>query len=1344
MTRTLILSLKLLFFFSSFFLCSQNFQRIEEISGLSTNRDNNSISTADYDLDYDLDLLIVSKHKDQNGEESTNSKLFRNNNDGSFSDVTEFAGLNSIFLEDGSEDGNLGTTGLEGSKFGSFWGDYDNDGYPDLFFTNLGNVALYKNQRDGTFLEVTESSGITKYNGCNNIGATWFDYNNDGFLDLFVNDWKGCGGNMLYKNNGDGTFDDVSSLINSIDTDGYASFTMFPYDFNKDGWLDLFISNDLKKPNGLYINNQGNSFIDNADLYGLNSMIDDMSITINDFNLDGQFDFFITGIDENVLFENDGTNVFFDQSQENNIIIPEAPWSHYWGWGSAFEDYDLDGDEDLIIVNGSSFSILQKNMYFRNEYAQGSNTFTNLTDVFSFGGNSFSTEILSFDFDNDGDLDIIVGNTRGNLFFFENRANTTLVKSNNNWLKVSLEGTISNKNAFGTQVTITTDSGTLIRYFNGVSFISQNLKPLHFGLSEAEEIRKIDIKWPSGIEETYSNFNVNSHIKFTESNGYEVLTINPSTKILGCIDPNSCSYNPEATEDDNSCTYLNTPVIIGSTSSHVLTEEEYSFDPQGNDTTIEWSIEGGEILNGQNSNTIRVKWHLGTTGKVSVIEFNNNCSSTLSHLNVDLSVKADKEYVSIARIWNEALLNAIRNDFARPTVHARNLFHYSVAVYDVWSIFNETTKTYLIGNTVNGYTNSFEGFETAIEKEEAIQKAISYASYRLLSERFKNSPGKDNTLEIFDFIMNELGYSIELDSVDYKDGTPESLGNYIASIILDYGLRDGSNNDNDYENLYYQPINTPLVLGARNEDIKIEDPNRWQPLTFTTFIDQSGNVAKSTPDFLSPEWGNVKPFSLTTENMLRLSRKGEDYYVYHLPEHPPTLDTTKISNSSNLYKWNFALVSQWSSHLDPTDGIMIDISPATIGNIDISSMPIEYSEYHNFYKEDGGDISRGRSINPITNEPYKAQMVPRADYARVLAEFWADGPDSETPPGHWFTILNYVSDHPLLEKKLNGKGEVLSNLEWDIKTYFTLGGAMHDAAISAWSIKGWVDYIRPISSIRYMAKLGQSSDQSLDNYHPGGLPLIKDYVEVIENGDELNGENNENVGKIKLKAWRGHDYVQNTKTDVAGVGWILAKNWWPYQRPTFVTPPFAGFVSGHSTFSRAAAEVLTLLTGDEYFPGGIGEFVAKKDEFLVFEKGPSVDVTLQWATYRDASDQTSLSRIWGGIHPPADDIPGRLIGYEIGIDSYNFAKSYFNEIAEAERSLEFYPNPVKTHMITIENTKASDEIKIYNILGSEINVLNINFNVANKKTVVTLPSSLKSGVYYLKLNNISKAFIISQ
>ena len=323
--------------------------------------------------------------------------------------------------------------------------------------------------------------------------------------------------------------------------------------------------------------------------------------------------------------------------------------------------------------------------------------------------------------------------------------------------------------------------------------------------------------------------------------------------------------------------------------------------------------------------------------------------------------------------------------------------------------------------------------------------------------------------------------------------------------------------------------------------------------------------------------------------------------------------------------------------------------------------PTDVTNYDQFYDYlNGGDNGQGYATNPITGSAYAQQLVPRGDYARVLAEFWADGPDSETPPGHWFVILNEINDHPELEKRFAGAGAELGTLEWDVKAYFMLGGAMHDSAIAAWGIKGWYDYVRPLSAIRAMADLGQSTDSMGDSFSVDGIPLVAGLIELVNPGDPLAGANDENVGKIKLYTWRGPDFIAFPETDVAGVGWILAENWWPYQRPTFVTPPFAGYVSGHSTYSRAAAEILTALTGSEYFPGGMSGFEVTANEFLVFEDGPSVRMTLQWATYRDASDQCSLSRIWGGIHPPADDLPGREIGEQIGINAFARAAGYFD------------------------------------------------------------------------------------
>jgi len=644
-----------------------------------------------------------------------------------------------------------------------------------------------------------------------------------------------------------------------------------------------------------------------------------------------------------------------------------------------------------------------------------------------------------------------------------------------------------------------------------------------------------------------------------------------------------------------------------------------------------------------------------------MVKINSVIKSLVFLIFISLSYSSFGQDHTVAREWNEALLESIREDFARPTVHARNLWHTSIALYDAWAVFDEEASPFMLGNSIGNFTCPFDPITLPDDPDDlraAQEEAMSFAAYRLLRHRFQYSPGGAAAINRFNTLMNEMGYNINNQNPNYASGDPAALGNYIALNLINFGLQDGSNEASSYENQYYEPVNDGLVTNlSGNPDIN--NPNRWQPLTLSVFIDQSGNVIPfNTPEFLSPEWGNVTPFALNDEVLSIKNRDGNDYWIYHDPGDPPYLDTTKVGGLSEEYKWGFELVSMWGAHLDPSDGVMWDISPASLGNI--SDYPTTIEGLQDFYNRlDGGDPSIGHAMNPATGQPYEPQMVPRGDYARVLAEFWADGPDSETPPGHWFTILNYVNDHPELIKKHRGIYDVEDDLEWDVKSYFILGGAMHDAAVTAWGIKGYYDYIRPISAIRYMCDLGQSSDPALPSFHPGGVRLEPGYIELVEAGDPLAGNNGENIGKIKLYTWKGPDFIANPGTDVAGVDWILGEEWWPYQRPTFVTPNFAGYLSGHSTFSRAAAEVLTSLTGDPFFPGGMGEFEIEMNEFLVFEDGPSTSFKLQWATYRDASDQTSLSRIWGGIHPPADDVPGRLIGMQIAEDAFNLAERFF-------------------------------------------------------------------------------------
>ena len=639
---------------------------------------------------------------------------------------------------------------------------------------------------------------------------------------------------------------------------------------------------------------------------------------------------------------------------------------------------------------------------------------------------------------------------------------------------------------------------------------------------------------------------------------------------------------------------------------------------------------------------------LSGCSSVSIVNEEQTSSSCRAYL----MFEAEPEW-SAARAWNEMLLAAIRNDLARPTVHARNLFHVSAAMYDAWTAYEQEATPYLLNQKLGSYSCSVgQTFPTTFESQEAReaaqQEAISQAAFSLLKHRFA---GCSFTTDAAEELLKQQGYApVSAARIDQQG--PAALGAAIAQCYIDYGLQDGSNEANNYANQFYEPVNNGLNFEDGQGDLP-QNPNRWQPLIFDNdgFIDQSGNQSEEdrvTPEFLSAEWGNVQPFAIPDSAREERTRNGQSFIVFHDPGAPPQYDPFASPEKNEFYRWNFSLVADWSSHLNPFNGRVIDISPGATGALEVDLENLDDADYQQLYRPDGPDWGPGHALNPATNEPYEPQIVPLGDYTRVLAEFWADGPDSETPPGHWFTILNYVNDQPSLEKKFAGQGPLLSDLDWDIKAYFTLGGALHDAGIAAWSVKGWYDYVRPISAIR---DLGQKERGK------NGLLLNDGHIRLIEAGGD-NDLGSDFIGQAEILAWQP-DYV--AFYDDANVDWSPSVLWRPYQPSTFVTPPFAGYVSGHSTFSRAAAEVLTAITGDPYFPGGLGEFVAMSDSFLEFEYGPSEEVRLQWATYRDASDQTSLSRIWGGIHPPVDDLPGRKIGVAVAKDAFNAAKLLFDK-----------------------------------------------------------------------------------
>jgi len=631
---------------------------------------------------------------------------------------------------------------------------------------------------------------------------------------------------------------------------------------------------------------------------------------------------------------------------------------------------------------------------------------------------------------------------------------------------------------------------------------------------------------------------------------------------------------------------------------------------------------------------------------------------------------------SVARNWSEALIFALRRDTGRVAYNSRVVFQFSVAVYDAWAVHDADARPYLLGETVNTFKCPYVPSST-LESSAASQRiTISYATYRYLRHRFGKSANANESFAVFDAVMEHYGLDPNYTSMDYqRDHSPAALGNYIADCVIRFGLGDGSNEADDYATRFYAPVNPSLDPTDPRSIDNLVDPDRWQKLALATFVSKTGRTL-AAPDFETPEWGFTSPFAMTAHDRRIFQRDGADYWVWHDPGKPALISATDPDAMPKEYIWGHSLVAAWSGHLDPSRGHgakLIDISPASLGNN--PAFPQTIPELRDFYDFlGGGDHSQGHALNPATGLPYERQLVPLADYARTLVSFWADGPfTAETPAGSLILILNeQVSDSPGFRKRIGGAGPVVDDLEWDVKAYFALSGGVHDAGVATWSLKGWYDYARPITAIRYIGTVGQSSDPADPNcpYHPQGIAYLDDpsdpagdgshrIVDCVRPGDPL-AAGGADVGKIKILAWRGPAFVSNANFDVAGVDWILAENWWPYQRADFVTPPFSGYTSGHSTLMSAGAQALTRLTGSPYFPSGLYEFTAEANESLNYEDGPSVQVDLQWATYFDLADSAGISRLWAGVHPPVDDITGRRIGRIIGARGFDKASSYFS------------------------------------------------------------------------------------
>ncbi len=550
------------------------------------------------------------------------------------------------------------------------------------------------------------------------------------------------------------------------------------------------------------------------------------------------------------------------------------------------------------------------------------------------------------------------------------------------------------------------------------------------------------------------------------------------------------------------------------------------------------------------------------------------------------------EAASMQRLWNDAALDAIRIDFPAPTVHARNLYHLSAAVWDVWRAYepvDTTTSAVFV-----------DEHRTAGDVDDARDEAIAFAAHRILTQRYRLSlAGPETRLALNNSLSTACG--VQSDFAEQNPDSAAAFGVAVADEILEATFDDGSLEGSVYVDDSYEPVNPPLVVAESGTELV--DPDRWQPLLLAESVSQNGvPLPGGQQTFVGSQWGSVTPFAIDVDEQPPLD-----------PGPPP-----RIADASTADEYRDQAVDVIRASSDLQVGVSrIDIGPGSDG--------VAVLDY---------ESSGGHEINPATGEAYAPNEVDAADYFRAIAEYWADGPTSETPPGHWNSLANQTSD-ALFADDDTRPGE--SRLEWDVKLGLALNGALHDAAIAAWGNKAFHDSVRPISMIRWMAE--QEGDTS--------LPLEDGLVEVVTEQSSAIGERHAGlpVGETAILAWSGPPQLGDV--DTAGVAWIRAVDWMPYQRPTFVTPAFAGYVSGHSVFSRAGAEVLTNFTGSEFFPGGMLTRDVPAGS-LIHERGPSEDIELQWATFRDAADEAGRSRIWGGIHIPADDEAGREIGRQVG------------------------------------------------------------------------------------------------
>ena len=476
-------------------LFAQHFRLVTDEAGLAGAQNSNGVAVADYDLDGDLDVYLVARQQYHPDQEDTWNRLFRNNSDGTFTDVTLEAGV--LSRVSGFARGQMG------NKFGAAWGDFDNDGDPDLFLTQIGPDILYRNEGNGTFEDVTAAAGVAGTDdNANHASALWWDYDLDADLDLYLSNWGG--GNTFYENQGNGTFEDITDRSGLGDLG--QTWTSIPIDANRDGLPDLYVVNDFGA-NRFYLNTSDKTFIEATAQFGLEDEGHGMGVAIGDCNNDGAFDIYLTNdaaYYPNPLFTAGAQGAFTEEGQALGVSNAE------WAWGTEFLDYDHDGDLDLYVVNG--FPIDHGNNYlFANQLVeQGQPTFEDRSAASGADGEPDARGLAVFDYNDDGKLDLLVANWDGVPYLYRNETEAE------NWLLIELTGTASNRDALGATISVTAGGRTVHRHHDGVDFLGQSIKPLHVGLGPASLAETVVVRWPSGLEDILHDVPVNQRLQIIE------------------------------------------------------------------------------------------------------------------------------------------------------------------------------------------------------------------------------------------------------------------------------------------------------------------------------------------------------------------------------------------------------------------------------------------------------------------------------------------------------------------------------------------------------------------------------------------------------------------------------------------------------------------------------------------------------------------------------------------------------------------------------------------------------------------------------------------------------------